>query len=261
MKLSLLRMSNTADQTPQQLKKTLAEVEASCPDLLKDPAFQKMAAHELALRIHSDRDFFDPQNFKRNVDLFDFYVSKLGLQADSQFHKALESKIDNLLLENRKREDLPLKFLEIIAEKYIPEVRKRISEYRYKPPTGMGIDNLDILAAFLEKNPQLKDAKDQFQGALDKLTKNDIKDGTELVDKFGRKSGGKPLANNVRDMAPTILGPGVSRFILDVGHNDFRMVADVDFTQNPPKVHIVWVGTHKAYDYIDVNKLKVNYTK
>jgi len=43
---------------------------------------------------------------------------------------------------------------------------------------------------------------------------------------------------------------GADRIVFNVKGNDYRMVVAVDFEKA-----IVWIGTHKAYDRIDVSKV------
>lgn len=47
---------------------------------------------------------------------------------------------------------------------------------------------------------------------------------------------------------------GAGRIVFNIKGNDFRLVVAVDFEKGI--VWIKWIGTHKAYDRIDVTKVK-----
>ena len=44
-----------------------------------------------------------------------------------------------------------------------------------------------------------------------------------------------------------------NRVVFNIKGNDFRLVAEIDYAYK--LVFIIWVGTHRAYDKIDVSKI------
>lgn len=50
----------------------------------------------------------------------------------------------------------------------------------------------------------------------------------------------------------SIVGP--DRVVFNIKGNDYRLIASVDYRRQI--VFIKWIGTHKAYDKIDVKKVK-----
>lgn len=47
-----------------------------------------------------------------------------------------------------------------------------------------------------------------------------------------------------------------SRVVFNIKGNDYRLVAKIDYQHQ--LVFVIWVGTHKEYDHIDVTKINYN---
>lgn len=49
---------------------------------------------------------------------------------------------------------------------------------------------------------------------------------------------------------------GNSRVVFNIKGNDYRLVTEIDYTYQ--FVFIIWIGTHKEYDRIDVTTINYN---
>lgn len=246
---------------PQEFTQMIDSLVKNHADIVADPAFKAIADRELSVLVLSDSALFDPHSFKSRLDLFDGAVSKLGLPQDSLFRRALERRVDNMLAENRKPDQLPLELMSTLAKRYdLTALADRIKNYKQTPPKGMTVDNRDVIDAFLENNPHIQGADKDFHVTIDRLLSNLYANPNELSQNFGKKKSGKPVVGGVQNMKEA-LEAGTSRFVFDVGGNAYRMVADIDFSSKPPKVHVVWAGTHAQYDRISVGELPANYKK
>ncbi len=98
----------------------------------------------------------------------------------------------------------------------------------------MRVHNKSTLVGYIKDYPLAEKSLRQWYGVA---VKANWKNNGELKEQLGNAS----IINK-------------KRIIFNIKGNDFRLVADVEFEFQ--KIFIVWFGTHKEYDKIEVEKLK-----
>jgi mRNA interferase HigB len=61
-------------------------------------------------------------------------------------------------------------------------------------------------------------------------------------------------SSDVRQSFATVSIASADRFVFNIKGNSYRLVAAIDFEKHA--VWIVWIGTHRDYDKIDVRKVR-----
>ncbi len=62
--------------------------------------------------------------------------------------------------------------------------------------------------------------------------------------------------NDVKDTSRNASIVAIDRVVFNVKGNDYRLVTEIDYTFQ--LIFIIWVGTHKDYDKIDVTTIEYN---
>ncbi len=62
--------------------------------------------------------------------------------------------------------------------------------------------------------------------------------------------------NNLKSWFGTASTVGNHRIIFNIKGNDYRLVAEIDYEFQI--IFIIWIGTHKEYDKIDVKTIEYN---
>ena len=98
----------------------------------------------------------------------------------------------------------------------------------------MRIHNRATLVAFIEEYPLAEKALRSWYAIAKEA---DWANSNELKEQLGNAS----IINK-------------KRVVFNIHGNKFRLVADVEYTFQ--KIFIIWFGTHKAYDKIEIEELK-----
>lgn len=248
--------------TAADIAATIKALKSAHPELSSDPMFCSMVDREIGRRLLEDRSLFESNGFQDRMKLLSETLKGLNLPADGSIQQALRTRINRSLETNKPASELPMERMRAIANRFdLNDAVTAINNYRVKPPKGMQVDGVEVIDAFVEGNPAFKDARADFDKMISRLRDNTYNNPNELVENFGKKKSGKPICGGVA--VGNVGGKPVtelSRFVVDVGGNDYRMVVDVDYSTKPkPTVHVVWAGTHSQYDRVNVGTMPKNY--
>ncbi|RAJ90819.1 mRNA interferase HigB [Larkinella arboricola] len=98
----------------------------------------------------------------------------------------------------------------------------------------MRIISVKYIVNFYEKHPASKSSLDAF---VSEVKAADWQKPNDIIERF-------PSADLITS----------KRYVFNIKGNNFRLVADVEFTKK--LVFVVWIGTHAEYDKIDVKTVR-----
>lgn len=206
---------------------TLKEIIQKRPELAKSEPFAKMLDETLGNGIMRDARLLEINSANLLVKMAKD-IQTLTLPADDKLKTALEKRIDDLLNSHPELSTPRRQALEALQSsfKLSDKLRKRIQDYTPAPARGTEVVGTDILENFKQSQPRSAVSLDEF---MKKLSKNQFSNPHDVTNVF-------PQTDHL----------GERLYVFDIGGNDYRLVAKLDFATK--QLIVSQIGTHAEYD-------------